>query len=538
MSGIAEIIARRDDLVAKGYALPDGSFAIESTADLAEAVAAIDFAADRDATVEHVTRRARELGALQLLPADWRDDMSTTTTPVVADADGDGEVQMLSPIAWDAVLCVEGHTTEDGRYLERGSIAWRDLPLTLMGMLKTGGWGHEGAEVAGRIDAINRVADELGSSGELTSEFGIKQLAPLIADRTVRGVSIDLAVLDWEYRDRDTGEVLSDDDLFIYWLDGREGDIVFAVLEGTIVGATVCPMPAIANAEISLAASAGLGPHARALVASAIEGRNIGPDDVRIIRVFTPFDRQRSEGLFASATQFQTEAPPRSHFEVSEFPGNTPLTVTDDGRVFGHIATWDTCHVGLPGVCTTAPKSSTDPAYALFHQGQWPVAEGGTIDVGKLMLGTGHADLAASRMEATRHYDRPDMVGAYVRAVDGEHGIWVSGVVRPELSAAGLRELRANPPSGDWRSYNGRLELVAVCAVAVPGFPVVADAKANITAAAGQTQISALIASAGVIVPTSAVKEALLAAGCGCEELATSDEYVDDLLELGVDAAE
>ena len=156
--------------------------------------------------------------------------------------------------------------------------------------------------------------------------------------------------------------------------------------------------------------------------------------------------------------------------------------------MFGHIATWDTCHVGIPGVCTTAPRSYTNPAYALFHQAQYLTAEGDTLDVGSLMLGTGHAGLGASRMEATRHYDNPNMVGARVRAMDGEYGIWVSGVCRAELTDAGVRELRENPPSGDWRQYNGALELIAVCAVAVPGFPVVADAQANLTAAGGQVR--------------------------------------------------
>jgi len=453
-------------------------------------------------------------------------------------ANGNGEVVLRDPINWDATLCVEGEPTEDGRLLVRGGITWRDLPLTLMGLIETSEWGHEGAQVAGRIDEILRVADDITATGDLTTDFGIDTLAPMIADRTVRGVSIDLAVLDYEYRDRETGETLDEDDLFVYWLEGKESQILFAVLDGVIVGATVCPMPAIANAEIALAACAGLDLPARQILAAALEGSKVSPGDVPIIRVFTPFERARREGLFAAAA-VDLGAPPRSAFELTEFPGKTPLTVADPDeagwrRVFGHIATWDTCHVGIPGVCTTAPRSSTDPPYAYFHTSRVVVAEGETLDVGNLMLGTGHASLGASRMEATRHYDKPDMVGARVRATDGEHGIWVSGVVRGELTETGVRELRENPPSGDWRSVNGRLELIAVCAVAVPGFPVVADAQANITAAGGEIGISALIASPGLIVPTSEVKEALLAAGCGCEDLATNDEGVDELADLAV----
>ena len=167
--------------------------------------------------------------------------MSTTTTAL--EADGTGEIA-LNPIGWDAVLAVEDEPTEDGRLLVRGSTGWRDLPLSLMGMLETSDYGHVGAKVAGRIDSITRVANDIASAGELTSAFGVNELAPLINDRTVRGVSVDLAVLDWEYRDRETGATLSEDDLFAYWLEGKESQVLFAVLEGVIVGATVCPMPA------------------------------------------------------------------------------------------------------------------------------------------------------------------------------------------------------------------------------------------------------------------------------------------------------
>ena len=93
----------------------------------------------------------------------------------------------------------------------------------------------------------------------------------------MRGVSVDLAVLDWEYRDRETGKTLSEDDLFEYWLEGKESQVLFAVLDGVIVGATVCPMPAIANAEISLAASAGLTAAGRAILADALGDRRKRP---------------------------------------------------------------------------------------------------------------------------------------------------------------------------------------------------------------------------------------------------------------------
>jgi hypothetical protein len=59
-----------------------------------------------------------------------------------------------------------------------------------------------------------------------------------------------------------------------------------------------------------------------------------------------------------------------------------------------------------------------------------------------------------------------------VAAGEDKHGIWVSGALRPDVTEEQLRSIRASSVSGDWRPINGKLELVAVCAVNAPGFPI------------------------------------------------------------------
>jgi len=59
-----------------------------------------------------------------------------------------------------------------------------------------------------------------------------------------------------------------------------------------------------------------------------------------------------------------------------------------------------------------------------------------------------------------------------VVAGEDAHGIWVAGALRPDVTPSQIRAFRASSPSGDWRPINGRLELVAVCQVSVPGFPI------------------------------------------------------------------
>lgn len=165
--------------------------------------------------------------------------------------------------------------------------------------------------------------------------------------------------------------------------------------------------------------------------------------------------------------------PPKAWFTPPRMTGPTPLTVTKDGRVYGHLATWDSCHLANPEgphVCTSAPRSSTD--YAYFHMGAVYTAEGSEVAVGHITLDTGHAGPKLNPQATLAHYDNTGTVVADVRAGEDEFGIWVAGALRPGLSEKQLRALRSAPLSGDWRRVRGNLELVAALAVNMPAFPV------------------------------------------------------------------
>lgn len=188
-------------------------------------------------------------------------------------------------------------------------------------------------------------------------------------------------------------------------------------------------------------------------------------------------------------------APPRDWFYTPEPERPQPMHFDSDGRVTGHLALWETCHTGfLNGglaECVKAPRTRTD--YKFFHLGSMETKEGDFVGIGKLTYDTDHAPLTAGLQAASRHYDNTGSVGAFVRAVDGRHGIWLSGAVRSDLAPEGLRDLRANPPSGDWRSFNGSLELIASLAVPVPGFPTTRTQLSLAASAAGDVEIESLI---------------------------------------------
>jgi len=176
--------------------------------------------------------------------------------------------------------------------------------------------------------------------------------------------------------------------------------------------------------------------------------------------------RENTAALLASSFPV---TPPPEWFTDPGFGGPTPLTVEDDGHVYGHIATWAQSHIGMGGK-VHAPKSKSN--YAFFATGAVKCSDGSFANVGQITLAGGHASIEASPAEAVRHYDNTASAIMDVAIGEDAYGIWVGGALRPDIDDNKIRTLRASSVSGDWRPINGNLELVAVCAVNVPGFPI------------------------------------------------------------------
>lgn len=198
-----------------------------------------------------------------------------------------------------------------------------------------------------------------------------------------------------------------------------------------------------------------------------------GSDKSRMESILNGLQRRLGGGDDDSSASIQAAgvvAPPREWFEDPKFTRATPLTVTDDGRVYGHLATWGTCHTGIGNRCVTVPKSMTN--YAHFKVGEVVCADGTHLAVGKITLGTGHADAQLGYIPAADHYDNTGSVVAVVEIQEDRFGPWFSGGVVAGVTEEQLATLRRSPLSGDWRRIGGNLELVAALAVNAPGFPV------------------------------------------------------------------
>jgi hypothetical protein len=435
---------------------------------------------------------------------DREGSMSATETETAADT--------TAGAAWVSDVAYEGLSTGDGRFIAEGALGWREPPLTLMAMVETPDFGgHAGAQVAGRMDRFDKVGVNLDGeklpkgvlSVQSTGVFDVgdygTEIERMVSDRVLTGISVDLAVNEWAFRDPETGDIIDPEEATdAQWEKAFMGEYEMAILDAEIMAATVCPTPAFADAKIALLASSRV--HAnRAWRANEQGAELLGVEVGQLMTTITGrIGEPRSALVAAPAAPI---APPRDWFFRQEPDSATPLTFTEDGEVYGHIAAFGSCHTGFINgawsACVTPPVSRT--GYAHFHVGEIVTAEGDAIPIGKLMIGEGgHASPSGSRNAARAHYDQTGRVGAYVRATDGQHGIWVCGALNTGLTDEQMRDLRANPPSGDWRAVDGNLELIAALAVPVPGYPVPRSQMALAASADGDLYVSALILTGGV----------------------------------------
>lgn len=494
---------------------------------------------------------------------------------------------------------MEGEQTVDRRVIDPGATNFnRQPPLPLMVQTENAP-GHMGAELAGVIDTAERQGNRIVLQGYFDAGCN----AGCEAERLVR----EGVLTTWSPDIGDATSVIvvpgggePDEDDLMAMLMGPD-DAVEHLTQGTLIGGTMVPFPALSSAHIGILAAAGVwsyqptirlvveeaetfGPTGSSVSDAAWDGSSSRFDDEQYkmataacdpgdtppkTRCFLPHHEPggavNRNGVHAAAQRVgalkghsadavaRAKAHLRSHYtkDLKEDPpdsikmsapalraggadvrppaawfvdpaldGPTPLTVTDDGRVFGHLATWGTCHIGRADICLTAPTSKTD--YSYFLTGAVVVdnevdgcdecgKKGQTVATGAITLGTGHAALVdyegnpLNPRAAASHYDDATFAVADVAAGEDAYGIWIAGALRPGITDEQVRALRGSALSGDWRKIGGNLELVAALAVNVPGFPI---PRTQALAAAGDQ--FALVA-AGVVSPTSPTRTEIAA---------------------------
>lgn len=193
------------------------------------------------------------------------------------------------------------------------------------------------------------------------------------------------------------------------------------------------------------------------------------------------------------------------------------VTITAEGRVFGHLAGWETCHIGYPDMCIQAPR---EESFDYFHHGQVETTDGELVATGPIAIQGGHAEKGLPALSARAHYDDVAAGAIDVAVGPDDHGIWFSGALRPDVTEAQVRRIRASGVSGDWRQIDGKLRLIGICSVNTPGFP-----KVRLVASGELYEVVELVAAGGRPLPATD--------DCGCDKgpnVAGAAKAIDETL--------
>lgn len=373
---------------------------------------------------------------------------------------------MLAPI---------GLSTGDGRRFAPDAITLDAVPLPFEWVRSREG-GHDGAVSIGVVQeaAVLSVKDAVAQGyvsaerakgmdqalmavwarGQMHDDVD-RELMPRLAEDVAEamhlitsgtlGPSVDLDTFEGVPVMEGSNEPVTWEDIEAHYEEtGEEPKIELLVTSGRVRAATLVSIPAFAETSRPLELAAG---------------------------------DEDADSLALVASIATVTLPDAARFDMPALDGPTPITWDwETGRVFGHIATWQTCHVGYADVCVTAPKDESG-AYAWFNR--FPVeTEDGTVWAGRITVGGRHAGLSLNASSTMTAYDGKT-VAAHVRAYEDAHGIVVAGVIEPGITATERVALDRRKVSGDWRETKDGLSLVEVLALspgprahAEPGFPI------------------------------------------------------------------
>lgn len=471
----------RRRLAREGVAMPDGSFPIRNRSDLRNAIRALGRARNPEAARVHIEHRARSLGLTGMLPGAWAVTAAFDPAQHPHLPGGSPEGGRWAPKGGHA------YPEEGGRSPEHTHIP---IPSNVHTLQQLEAYRQQ--LNVGREHLI--LPEDFSATPEQVHEFGVNERRshPTALTHTKPNSYVVRYKTPAEF---DTGAPLQE-------------------------AAFHTPEEAEAYRKKIDAQYPGSEPYTY-------------PSDKHVVMTASLVEAAPPIGLAPIV-------PPVEWFQDPELDAPTPLTVTADGRVYGHLAEFGKCHRGISGRCVFAPRSKS--GYASFYAGgQMLLDDGSQIPVGRLTVNAHHAPLSATPSATAAHYDHSGTVAAFVRAGEDKHGIWVAGATRSDATPEQIRDLRANPPSGDWRNTEGRgLELVAALAVPVPGFPVMAVAASAYEG--GPEQVTALILGMGFDEPLAVVAgavdespQALDAAGASFRTRALAARIrggVDGLAEL------
>lgn len=390
---------------------------------------------------------------------------------------------------WLAVVAIEGLETPDHRMVEKGGLGWRTLPLPLTWAPNSD--DHENDVVVGQITEVWREGDEVRARGVWDTSPDAIEVRRKVDNQMLRWVSMcPDTPRSWEVRmspgcDEATQGVDPTldgppvgQDLGACVMTEVYLDMDFAKL--TVVDHPAWPGSVIVSGDAQIPPLTDRG-----RVAAT------PPDQSPV-----PTPQSPALALVASVTSAElsptwwfhrANLPPSSWFDDPEFTSYAPVTITDEGRIFGHFAP-DVEHVSGYG----RPPRGADFSDARFHVRRQPTRDGKVIEAGLIVGGVGHAPAGLTIAQAQQYYaGGPGALEVgRIRVGMDAHGMWGSGMVNPALDDDQIYQAATLGFSVDYRRPQfgvGPWQLIAISSgILVEGY---SKARESLVACGSETRL-------------------------------------------------
>jgi hypothetical protein len=338
---------------------------------------------------------------------------------------------MLRQVVFPSLTTMDVRTG-DGRLLKSSGRGVRNLPRTIYAQF-VNEQGHAGSVIAGHLDEVTFDDDgNVSARGWLIDDANGRQAALYIKTQTLHHNSVDLAEA--------KASIAYDEAADALLIDFSEWKIAATTLVGK---------PAFADAHAALLED-------DEIMASLESDEPLVVGCATVINL--PVDDDTNE-ITADGGIVQ----PWDAFHQPEPAGHRKLTVDHNGWVSGHLGLWDSFHDGIAGRKVRIPRPSDN--YASFNK-PGVLTERGLVETGPIFLEGGHR--RPSNGDHHSAYGGIENTWADVRVIEGRHGPWLSGVVRPGVDEHKVYAARASRISGHW--VGDRLK--AIVSVNAEGFDV------------------------------------------------------------------
>lgn len=345
-----------------------------------------------------------------------------------------------------------------GRDFTNCDWSWRDpssclVPLMLQDVTD---FAHMSAKLAGFVEEFTLASGIVASAGRFYDNDAGVEFRNLLLDGRRFGVSVD-----------PTENLDVDEEFICEELDDEgwciDGSWIAHFLKYEIGGVTGTPFPGFEDASIIL--DTGAAPAAAAAAASTTVRASLTVPDRPPRSWFTMPEPALGEPfLDGLGDDVLVEQLDRAGAPVALA---CPLTILDTGQWWGHLTWWGQCHVADPwgpGRCASAQPSAS--AYRDFMSGETVCDDGTRIATGVFTVGCEHSS-AFDVHGVQDHLAHAGLGWADARIIDGVHGPWACGSLKPSVTEPQLRLLRSLTLSGEWVG-----ELAGVLAVNRGGLPV------------------------------------------------------------------